>query len=268
MKQHRQILVLILFTLGSLSYSACKKEEAIKLKIMSYNIHHGEGMDTILDLSRIAGIIRSVDPDLCGLQEVDEYCTRTDSVGQTEYLAQSTAMKGTFGIFMDFQKGEYGMATLTKKPIISSKVLRLPDALHEPRSSIVHEVKLSEACVIAFANVHFDWIGGEEGSANRLKQAKVLTKYLDSLNHATIITGDFNCTPDSPTMTYFKEQGFEFVDKGNDKLSFQGNTKSEIDHLIFRDLGPIKFIPKNIYLMEEPVASDHRPLIVELEVSF
>lgn len=268
MRQHRQIFGLLLLTLGLLSSLSCKKEEPIKLKLMSYNIHHGEGMDTILDLARISSIIRSIDPDLCGLQEVDDYCTRTDSVDQTEYLAQSTTMKGTFGKFMNFQKGEYGMATLVKKPIISSKVLRLPDGKHEPRSSIVHEVKLSDACIIVFANVHFDWIGGEEGSTNRLNQAKELTKYLDSLDHATIITGDFNCTPDSPTMTYFTEQGFEFVTKGNDKLSFQGKTKSEIDHLIYRDLGPIKFIPKNIYLMEEPLASDHRPLVVELDVSF
>ena len=97
---------------------------------MSYNIRHGEGLDTILDLTRSAELIRLQAPDLCGLQEVDNFCTRTDSIGQTTYLAEQTNMEGTFGAFMDYQGGEYGMATLSKKPLTSTKVLRLPDALY------------------------------------------------------------------------------------------------------------------------------------------
>ena len=88
---------------------------------MSYNIRHGEGLDTILDLSRSAKIIKLQAPDLCGLQEVDNFCLRTDSIEQTAYLAQKTKMKGTFGKFMNFQGGEYGMATLINKPLKSTK---------------------------------------------------------------------------------------------------------------------------------------------------
>lgn len=235
---------------------------------MSYNIRHGEGLDTILDLTRSAELIRLQAPDLCGLQEVDNFCTRTDSIGQTTYLAEQTNMEGTFGAFMDYQGGEYGMATLSKKPLTSTKVLRLPDALYEPRSAIVHEVQIADDCDIVFANVHFDWIGTEEGSANRLRQAESLLNYIDPLNKATIITGDFNCTPDSPTMRYFAEQGFVFIEKGSDNLSFQGASKSEIDHLIYRNTEHVKFKEKSVQLLKEPVVSDHRPLIVGLEVVF
>ena len=41
---------------------------------MSYNIRHGNGLDNIQDLSRSAKIIESEAPDLCGLQEIDNYC--------------------------------------------------------------------------------------------------------------------------------------------------------------------------------------------------
>ena len=235
---------------------------------MSYNIRHGEGMDTILDLSRSADIIKSQAPDLCGLQEVDNSCTRSGSILQTKYLAHHTNMTGSFGKFMDFQGGEYGMATLSVKPLISTKVLRLPDAKYEPRSSIVHEVQIAPGCNIVFANVHFEWISTEEGSANRLLQAKSLLNYIDSLNQATIIIGDFNCTPDSPTMRYFAEQGFVFIEKGADNLSFQGEDKSEIDHVIYRDAENIEFKKKSVQLLKEPITSDHRPLIVELDVIY
>lgn len=47
------------------------RTEPLSLKILSYNLHHGEGVDARLDLKRIAGIINSVQPDYAGLQEVD-----------------------------------------------------------------------------------------------------------------------------------------------------------------------------------------------------
>ena len=235
---------------------------------MSYNIRHGEGLDGILDLSRAAEIIKSHAPHLCGLQEVDNFCLRSDSIGQTSYLAQITKMKGTFGKFMNFQGGEYGMATMSNKPLKSTKVLQLPNAKHEPRSSIVHEVEIAKDCNIVFANVHFDWISDKEGSYIRLSQAKALMKYIEALNKATIITGDFNCTPESPTMQYFAEQGFEFVKKGADNLSFQGEKKAEIDHLIYRNGDNVNFKKISVQLIKEPIVSDHRPLVVELEVIF
>lgn len=235
---------------------------------MSYNIHHGEGQDTILDLPRIADIIKSQSPDICALQEVDHLCSRSDSVNQTEFLGQQTSMKATFGKFMDFQGGEYGMATLLTKPIISTKVLQLPEGKYEPRSSIIHEIEIAKGCIIAMADVHFEWIDGAEGNANRMMQSQALVKYLNTLDRATIIIGDFNCTPDSPPMQYFAEQGFVFISKGNDNLSFQGNANVEIDHVIYRNLPDVKFNEKSIKLLDEPIASDHRPLVAELDVVF
>ncbi|MEM9650009.1 MAG: endonuclease/exonuclease/phosphatase family protein [Bacteroidota bacterium] len=235
---------------------------------MSYNIRHGVGMDNVLDLSRAAEIIKAQAPDLCGLQEIDNHCSRSDSVGQINYLAQEVNMKGTFGRFMDFQGGEYGMATLTAKPLISTKVLQLPDGIDELRSSIIHEVQIAEGCTITFVNVHFDWLGTAEGVTSRLNQAKTLLQYLDTMDKAVIITGDFNCTPDSPTMNYFYEHGFEFVKKGTDNLSFQDGDRAEIDHVIFRNTDNVKIKRKSLALLEEPVVSDHRPLVAELEVVY
>ncbi|WP_428740690.1 endonuclease/exonuclease/phosphatase family protein [Tenacibaculum sp.] len=234
---------------------------------MSYNISHGEGIDSVLDLSRSAKIIELLAPDLCGLQEVDNHCSRSNNIGQTDYLANRTKMKGTFGKFMNFQKGQYGMATLSAKPIISTEIFKLPKGKYEPRSSIIHKVQIEEDYVILFINVHFDWVDGSEGIKNRLKQAKALIKHIDKLGLPCIIAGDFNCTPNSPTMQYFRKQGFSFVNKGKDNLSFQGVNKTEIDHVIYKNTSTVNFKPQKTLLLDEPIVSDHRPLVVELEVT-
>ena len=235
---------------------------------MSYNIRHGEGLDNVLDLSRSADVIKSQAPDLCGLQEVDQYCKRSDSIGQVLFLEEYTRMKGNFGKFMDYDGGSYGMATLSALPIISSEVISLPDAVYEPRSAIVNEIKANENCTIVFVNVHFDWIDGEDGVESRLNQAKALVSFIETKKHPVVITGDFNCTPDSPTMNYFYDHGFEFVNKGDDNLSFQGDHKVEIDHVIYRNTTKVKIRPKQCYLLDEPVVSDHRPLFAELEIVY
>jgi endonuclease/exonuclease/phosphatase family metal-dependent hydrolase len=268
MKKHKIVLSFILIISGLVWIYSCTGKQTIELKVMSYNICHGLGLDSVLDLSRAANIIKTQAPDLCGLQEVDDSCSRSFNIKQTEYLAKLTSMNGTFGKFMNFQNGEYGMATLIRKPIISTKILELPDAILEPRVSIINQVQLSETCTIAFANIHLDWAENKKGSANRLNQAKVLVKYLDSLNLATIIIGDFNCSPNAPTMQYFIKHGFVFIKKGEDNLSYQGDPKLEIDYIIYKDKGSIKFKKKSIHLLKVPNISDHRPLVAEIEVSF
>ncbi len=253
--------------IGSVHFYSCNQKDSINLKIMSYNIRHGYGLDNVQDLSRSAKIIISVAPDLCGLQEIDNFCLRSDSIGQTDYLAKKTSMKGIFSKFMDFDKGAYGMSTLSTKTIISTKFLKLPDAKYEPRTSIINEVQIAKGYSILFANVHFDWILEKEGSANRLNQAKALVKYLNKSELACVIVGDFNCTPESATMQYFYSEGFIFVDKGHDKFSYQGDHQMEIDHLLFRDSREVQFEKKEVLLLQKPVTSDHRPLIVELEAT-
>ena len=55
-------------------------QEPTTLRILAYNIHHGAGNDEVLDLERIAELIRSLDPDLVALQEVDNRTERTGGV--------------------------------------------------------------------------------------------------------------------------------------------------------------------------------------------
>ena len=56
------------------------------LRVLTYNIHHGEGTDGRFDLPRLAGVMKSVQPDLVALQEVDEGTTRSGAVRQLAVL--------------------------------------------------------------------------------------------------------------------------------------------------------------------------------------
>ena len=45
----------------------------MQLRVASFNIHHGVGLDGKLDLDRIAEVVRSTGAEVVGLQEVDRH---------------------------------------------------------------------------------------------------------------------------------------------------------------------------------------------------
>ena len=110
------------------------------VRILAYNIHHGAGMDEILDLERVADLIRRVDPDLVALQEIDSATVRTGRVDQAAELGRLTGLTSLFGRFMEYQGGAYGMALLSRWPVEDFQNLRLPDGA-EPRTSVAALVR-------------------------------------------------------------------------------------------------------------------------------
>ena len=74
-------------------------KDPVRLRVLTYNIHHAEGIDRKLDVERIASVITSVNPDIVALQEVDQKVARTKGVDQPAELARLTEMNVAFGMF-------------------------------------------------------------------------------------------------------------------------------------------------------------------------
>src|SRR5258708_24205877 len=87
------------------------------LRVLTYNIHHGEGTDGRFDLWRLAEVMKSVQPDVVALQEVDRGTERSSSVDQLAELERLTHMHAEFGKAMDFSGGSYGVARLCAWPL-------------------------------------------------------------------------------------------------------------------------------------------------------
>ena len=228
------------------------------LRILTYNIHHGAGNDEILDLERIAELIRSLDPDLVALQEVDNRTERTGGVAQATRLGQLTGMASAFGKFMDYQGGEYGMAVLSRFEYENPTNHILPEG-PEPRSSMAIRVQLPNGEELIFAGVHF-YRNAEE----RMGQARRLLEVLEAEEVPVILAGDFNSTPDSEVMSRISES-FQVPDKGDDHFTFRSDRPNrEIDFIVYRPAARFTVLESRV--IHEPVASDHRPVLLILEV--
>jgi len=226
---------------------------AAPMRVLCWNIHHGVGMDGQLDLKRIARVIAAANPDVVALQEVDRHCARSGEVDQAAELGRLLEMTPVFGKALDLGGGEYGLAVLSKFPIVRHEVHRLPGE-GEPRIAL--EVRLrSKTGAFSLTNVHLDHRGAEP----RLLQAEALDKLLTG-ESPMILCGDFNAPPRSDTMAAFHD--WKMVAKKGDRLTQPADKpKVEIDHVLVRGFT----CPEGASVIKEKEASDHRPLVLTLE---
>ena len=123
----RSTLGALLIGLFAAFCASAPTTEPTRLRVLAYNVQHGLGMDGAIDLERIAAVVRAQDADVVTLQEIDEGFGRSDGVDQARVLGELCAMQHVFGAFMDYDGRRYGMALLSRFPIVASRNIRLPD---------------------------------------------------------------------------------------------------------------------------------------------
>lgn len=232
----------------------CRAGEGPKpLRVVSWNLHHGEGSDGKQDLARIAAVIQSQEPDVVILQEVDNKCQRSGQVDQAAELARLTQLQYVFGKAMDYDGGEYGQAILSRFPLTDLKVHRLPGD-GEPRIAISAQTE-SHLGAITIAGVHLDY--GDP--ARQLAQAQVASAALLGVsNLPLVLAGDFNATADSKTLAVFSQAPWVVVPKsGPAATEPAAKPEKEIDFTVVRGLRAVK----PTVVVAEAVASDHRPIL-------
>lgn len=95
------------------------------VKVMSFNIAHGMGMDGNVNLENTARIIEQSEAEIIGLQELDRgFSKRSSFMDQVEWLSNRLGMYVAFGANIDLEptdegitKQQYGNAVLSKHPI-------------------------------------------------------------------------------------------------------------------------------------------------------
>ena len=253
------VVLLLRFIPADPPYSADFTPQSTTIKVLAYNIKHGEGMDGTVDLARAAQVIRALDPDLVTLQEIDNQTTRTEGVDQARRLGELTGMHRAFGDFMEYRGGHYGMALLSRYPIVEFTNHRLPDG-EEPRSALAARVLIGGSGEeVIFVGIHL-YRTPEE----RLAQAERIVELFKDETTPVILAGDFNSTPDSDVLQLL-ERWWRIPKKPDDRLTFPSvNPRREIDFIMYRPAQRFEVVEYRV--IEEPLASDHRPVLMKLEL--
>jgi endonuclease/exonuclease/phosphatase family metal-dependent hydrolase len=257
----RFLFVLALLMVGDALHS---QSAPSTVRVLTYNIHHGEGIDGLIDLRRLANVVTGVHPDLVALQEVDQATQRVGGLNELSELARLTGMHSVFGKAMDFLGGEYGVAVLSRWPVLRSHNDPLPSVTdREPRTALTVEVNAGVGGPrIEFTCTHLDQGRDPE---NRLAQARSLNAQLVREDGAAaILAGDMNARPDSDVMALFNAYWTNALadDPVQSPLPL-ARPRLRVDYILVRPTTGWHVTESRI--LDEPVASDHRPVLVVLE---
>lgn len=229
------------------------------VRVLSYNIHHGEGVDGKLDLPRIANVIKQVDPDIVALQEVDVRTERTKRVDQARELAALTGMHVIYGRTIFLEGGLYGNAMLSKKPAAGFVNYRLPfTEKREPRAVLDTQFEQPD---FRFMATHLD-----VSRPDRLSAVPAIEKAVASYPADTpiILAGDLNDTPGSPVMTGLLAH-WATASLGAPLLTIPvAKPARQIDWILFRPAS--RWRVREVRVLDEAVASDHRPIFAVLDL--
>ncbi len=233
------------------------------IRVMTYNIHVGVGMDKKLDLPRIAEVINQQHPDLVGLQEVDRGVERTQRIDEIAELAKLTRMDYAFAFNLKYQGGQYGVAILSRAPILATDHhLYLNTREAERRGFIRAEVRIGRH-LINFVTTHLDY-QYEDG---RVFEAKQLLAAMKDVKAPLIIVGDFNDVPAAEAYQLMHESfddAWSLTKTGDEGFSYPADKPAKrIDYIFTRRVDRIK--AKRAWLVAT-LASDHVPVVADLEL--
>lgn len=238
--------------------------KSTKIKVLTYNIHHCNppSKPDFIDISAIAKVIRSSSADLVALQEVDVHTGRSGkSINEAEELAKAAGMHYYFVKTIDYDGGAYGIAILSKFPIVDSASYQLPmkaGISGEPRGLAVVTVQLKKGKQIKLACTHLDL-----KKENAYLQAVKIKELFAQEEIPSILCGDFNSRPESEALAELL-QSFSNSDPSHAFTIPTTKPNRTIDYLLYRQ--PTQLAVKAHRVIEERYASDHLPVVATFAV--
>jgi endonuclease/exonuclease/phosphatase family metal-dependent hydrolase len=166
------------------------------MRIATFNVHHCEGRDGVIDLQRIADVIVRTKAPLVALQELDQGMDRTGGVDQPQVLQEMTGMRITFFPTLRRGQGRFGVG-LASADALEAELQDLPrEPRDEPRGVIVARWK-----GISVLATHLSREAGP-----RLGQTRALARTAARETGPTVVLGDLNQT--LPTLKPLLDAGF------------------------------------------------------------
>lgn len=226
-------------------------------RVVTYNIRSGLGTDGIRSIRRIADTLASLSPDVICLQEVHQRVLRSWLSNQPKHLSVRLGMQAVFQRNIDFGFGGYGNAILVKPLAIHCRSHRLPGG-GEPRGLLEVTANLDGVDIDVFCT-HLS-----TDRATRLVQARRVWEILHASHGPKLLCGDMNDVRGSQTIStllqeaVLRDAALEF---DADNIPTLSPSNRRVD-FVFAD---IRFAVKSYQVIESD-GSDHRPVVVDLEI--
>jgi len=258
------------------------------LKVMSFNLRYNnpnDGENSWPNRSeRVKNFLWSESADIIGFQEVlhNEVVELDRALFNYNFIERQYVRVGV-GREDGNTKGEYSPIYFraNRFELISSKTVWLSETPEKPSKgwdaaceriatfALLFDEELKDTLLVV--NAHWD----HEGVRARQESAKLILKEIEAFSSIQniIFMGDFNCTPEDPALkkirSVFSDAGIGIYSKVGTFNRFERATNPKaprIDYVFYKlkNLGFHSYKVGNTNV-NEPLLSDHFPIVVEFE---
>jgi len=239
----------------------------LTLTVASFNIHHGQGTDGVLDLARIARVIGASGADIAGLQEVDRhFADRSDWADQAAGLARLLGCHVAYGANINLDpprpgkpRAQFGNAVLSRYPIARWDNTHLARSAGEEQRGLLHaEVGLPGGLLHVYV-AHL----AASSQADRARQARQIA-HMISEHDPAVLLGDLNAPPQAPeigTIQAALTDAWTAAHGAGSPAPLPRAPAARIDYI---------FTSRRLsatwtrFSTDDPVASDHLPVVSRL----
>jgi len=246
----------------------------MRLRVLTYNIHHAIGLDRKFAPDRIVEILRHHDADLALLQEVDCGAPRSRLLNLAAWLARQLGYDHhALGLNVYLKTGRYGNATLSRYPISRQRNIDLTIGRAKPRGAQHTRLELSDRG----ARLRLDVFNVHLSLTARVRRQQMTRLFAaDDLRRLTptdpcLVAGDMNDWRGTLGRHFFAPAGFACA-----TLQRSGRPRAiptypsfaptgSLDRIFFR--GPLRLL--HVLRSRLPIArlaSDHLPIVAEFEL--
>jgi endonuclease/exonuclease/phosphatase family metal-dependent hydrolase len=240
----------------------------VRLRVVTYNIHRGRGMDRKVKPGRIADVLREIDADVIALQEVVCGSDSGPEGDQGRFLAEQLGLYYELGENRKLKGAAYGNVALSRFPLRVVTNHDISVEGYERRGALHTDVQLTEKDVLHVFNIHLGTAFLERRhQARRLSERGTGLLHNEELKGPKIVLGDFNeWTRGLATRMLGSHL------KSVDIRKHLGRSKTypaylpvlHLDHIYYD--GPLELKALRLHRTRKAVmASDHLPLVAEFE---
>jgi endonuclease/exonuclease/phosphatase family metal-dependent hydrolase len=219
------------------------------LRVATFNIRHGRGMDGVVDLRRTADAILRTGADVVALQEVDRLTERTGGLDEPALLEELLGMAVSFWPTLELGTGHFGIALAT-----TAEVDARFESLDNRGAGRPHGVVIATVAGVVVLATHLSTI-----PLARQPELACLARLASAFDGPAVIAGDLNERRRALGLL----AGIGFAGDRRRRATFPSRLPlRQIDHVL---AGPGLRVERSWTV--KSLCSDHLPLVAEIHAA-